>query len=106
MFQFEICLCGCKDLNFVSLSQARKALRALRSLVKLQALVRGYLVRKQTATTLQRLQALMRLQASSHALKNLSSRKSSEQVRVFRHFHGMNQRRFVEDGTEISELSC
>ena len=62
--------------------QARKALRALKSLVKLQALVRGYLVRKQAATTLHRLQALMRLQASSQALKNLSSsRRSIEQVR-------------------------
>ncbi|KAG0518873.1 hypothetical protein BDA96_09G214400 [Sorghum bicolor] len=56
---------------------ARKALRALRSLVKLQALVRGYLVRKQTAMTLRRLQALMRLQA-----KTASSRKSVEQERI------------------------
>ncbi|EMS64119.1 Protein IQ-DOMAIN 31 [Triticum urartu] len=64
------------------LKKARKALRALKSLVKLQALVRGYLVRKQAATTLHRLQALMRLQASSQALKNLSSsRRSIEQVR-------------------------
>jgi hypothetical protein len=45
--------------------------------VKLQALVRGYLVRKQTAMTLRRLQALMRLQA-----KTASSRKSVEQVRT------------------------
>ncbi|KAM0887784.1 hypothetical protein ACQ4PT_028777 [Festuca glaucescens] len=60
---------------------ARKALRALKSLVKLQALVRGYIVRRQTARTLHRLQALMRLQASSHALKNLSSRRSIEQER-------------------------
>ncbi|PAN18530.1 hypothetical protein PAHAL_3G208800 [Panicum hallii] len=56
---------------------ARKALRALKSLVKLQALVRGYLVRKQAATTLRRLQALMRLQA-----KTASSRKSVEQERI------------------------
>ncbi|CAN6337043.1 unnamed protein product [Urochloa humidicola] len=55
---------------------ARKALRALKSLVKLQALVRGFLVRKQAATTLRRLQALMRLQA-----KTSSSRKSIEQER-------------------------
>ncbi|XP_062181703.1 protein IQ-domain 26-like [Phragmites australis] len=61
---------------------ARKALRALKSLVKLQALVRGYLVRKQATTTLRRLQALMRLQASSHALKTGSSRKSTEQERI------------------------
>uniref|UniRef100_M8BBU1 Protein IQ-DOMAIN 1 n=1 Tax=Aegilops tauschii TaxID=37682 RepID=M8BBU1_AEGTA len=59
---------------------ARKALRALRSLVKLQALVRGYLVRKQAATTLHRLQALMRLQADSRAFKSASYRKSMEQT--------------------------
>uniref|UniRef100_A0A0D9V5H6 DUF4005 domain-containing protein n=1 Tax=Leersia perrieri TaxID=77586 RepID=A0A0D9V5H6_9ORYZ len=59
---------------------ARKALRALRSLVKLQALVRGYLVRKQAATTLHRLQALMRLQASSRAATRASYRKSMEQA--------------------------
>ncbi|VAH63523.1 unnamed protein product [Triticum turgidum subsp. durum] len=61
---------------------ARKALRALRSLVKLQALVRGYLVRKQAATTLHRLQALMRLQADSRAFKSASYRKSMEQERI------------------------
>lgn len=61
---------------------ARKALRALRSLVKLQALVRGYLVRKQAATTLHRLQALMRLQADSYAVKRASYRKSMEQERI------------------------
>ncbi|KAM0837854.1 hypothetical protein ACQ4PT_061369 [Festuca glaucescens] len=61
---------------------ARKALRALRSLVKLQALVRGYLVRRQAATTLRRLQALMRLQADSHAVKRASYRRSMEQERI------------------------
>jgi hypothetical protein len=61
--------------------QARKALRALRSLVKIQALVRGYLVRKQTAMTLRRLQTLVRLQADSIAVKKASSyRRSMEQV--------------------------
>lgn len=44
--------------------QAKRALRALRSLVKLQAFVKGYLVRKQTASTLQSLQALMRVQTA------------------------------------------
>ncbi|XP_038715071.1 uncharacterized protein LOC120008769 [Tripterygium wilfordii] len=42
--------------------QARKALCALRSLVKLQALVRGHLVRKQTAATIRRMHALMSIQ--------------------------------------------
>ncbi|KAJ4912282.1 IQ-domain 19 [Raphanus sativus] len=44
---------------------ARKALRALKGLVKLQALVRGYLVRKQATATLRCMQALLTLQAKA-----------------------------------------
>lgn len=42
--------------------QARKALHALRGLVKIQALVRGHLIRKQTSATLRGMQALMAIQ--------------------------------------------
>jgi len=51
-------------------NQARQACRALKSLVKVQALFRGYLVRKRTAATLTSIRALKRAQAYSHAHKN------------------------------------
>ncbi|KAJ9537675.1 hypothetical protein OSB04_030408 [Centaurea solstitialis] len=52
---------------------ARKALRALRGLVKLQALVRGFLVRKRAAATLYSMQALHRAQ---NAVRSQRARRS------------------------------
>ncbi|EPS60953.1 hypothetical protein M569_13848, partial [Genlisea aurea] len=48
---------------------ARKASRALRGLVKIQALVRGFLVRKQATATLHGIQALIRVQSAIRARK-------------------------------------
>lgn len=67
--------------------KARRALRALKALVKLQALVRGHMVRKQTADMLRRMQTLVRVQARARASRaNLSeSLHSNSKSFLFRH---------------------
>lgn len=69
--------CGILKID-MCFEQARKALRALKGLVKLQALVRGYLVRKQATATLHSMQALVRAQATirSHKSRRLMTTKN------------------------------
>lgn len=55
--------------------QARRALRALKAVVRIQAIFRGRQVRKQAAVTLRCMQALVRVQARVRAQ---GSRMSSE----------------------------
>lgn len=58
--------------------QARKALRALKGVVKLQAHVRGYLVRKEAAETLHSMQALLRAQATIRMRRAHSSSSTKD----------------------------
>ena len=52
----------CNNLNY-SFRQARKALRALKGIVKLQAIIRGRNVRRQAMTTLKCLQSIVNIQS-------------------------------------------
>ncbi|XP_028790279.1 uncharacterized protein LOC114746223 [Neltuma alba] len=56
---------------------ARKALHALRGLVKLQALVRGHLVRKQTTTALRGMHALITIQVRTRIHRILTAQQST-----------------------------
>ena len=59
---FELVVNFCKNAF-----QARSALKALKGLVKLQALIRGQAVRRQTTNTLKGLQSLMKIQSQARA---------------------------------------
>ncbi|KAI3703437.1 hypothetical protein L1987_73512 [Smallanthus sonchifolius] len=66
---------------------ARRALRALKALVKLQAVVRGHILRKQTADMMRRLQALIRAQARARAVRSQINGSSTKPSSHFHH-HG------------------
>ncbi|KAL7105318.1 hypothetical protein ACP275_07G036500 [Erythranthe tilingii] len=95
---------------------ARKALNALRGLVKLQALVRGHLVRKQATATLRCMQALVTVQSRARAqrlrmaeeIKSIDQRqfhhRKSTQENKFRNSNQNEYDRGLEENIKIVEM--
>ncbi|XP_051143167.1 protein IQ-DOMAIN 23-like [Andrographis paniculata] len=80
---------------------ARRALRALKALVKLQALVRGHIVRKQSADMLRRMQAMARIQARASAHRSYIAEPMNKQFGNYVLRPGIGYRRNYERSKQV-----
>ncbi|GJX59911.1 IQ-DOMAIN 14-like protein [Tanacetum coccineum] len=97
------------------IQSARRALRALRGLVKFQALVKGFVVRKRVAATLYSMQALLRAQLAVGSQRahrsfigfNLKSvTKNPLRVDVISSFPIAGRKSSLANGIEHTSLHC
>ncbi|XP_031378831.1 protein IQ-DOMAIN 14-like [Punica granatum] len=83
---------------------ARKALRALRGLVKLQALVRGHLVRRQATATLRCMQALVTVQTQARVQRlRMIEESKSVNSRTSTHRRSTRDERFRHVNHEMDK---
>ncbi|CAL9003562.1 unnamed protein product [Prunus brigantina] len=87
---------------------ARKALHALKGLVKLQALIRGHIVRKQTTATIMQMHALMAIQVRAR-FKRIQMAEEAQQANkkqlTIQRDHGVHRKTMDLNSNDVQRVS-